>query len=72
MDKLKVTSVGTNRFNSGTYGIHQVCALLIALEHSSGEMESGDITAAIAGINSLVRDISMDMDQALLEGGNDD
>lgn len=68
MPKANVTSVGTTHLNMGLYGMHQVCALLIALEHSSGEMESGDVTAAIAGINNLVRQINLDMDKAMLEG----
>lgn len=70
MPKANITHVGSSRFNTGMQGLHQACALLIALEHGSTEMENDDITAAIAGINNLVRGISQDMDQAKLEGAN--
>ncbi|PVY82793.1 hypothetical protein [Pantoea ananatis] len=72
MPKADITPLGTARLNLGLYGMHQVCALLIALEHSSGEMESGDVTAAISGINNLVRQINLDMDKAMLEGADND
>lgn len=68
MLKSDITTLGASRFHMGMQGLHQVSALLIALEKSSTDMENDDVTAAIAGIKSLTAQIGENMDKAMLEG----
>ena len=43
--------------------MHQINALLIAVEHSGMAMDSGDVLAAIGGIQELARKMSESLDK---------